>query len=274
MNTYILFVSPDCVIQLLRLFPDAKLDCDTILDSEVTHTKARTRKLRILESLSRYTEALQEVCALQLKFMQDNRESLRLGIPVTPPIPQSKVEDLMAKILPGVIDEQLAKIKERFGESDRPLPSNHTILQLLQSFTGYNNWMSAAARDGSLDSLTTKINALPEGKEGSAEKVELLLKRGRRHAYHRKFENCKVDVEEAYEILEKEDGVKDLLEGKDIHGKLLEWVGMCRHLGYDLDGAAKCYEACSDLEPTNVSFVVVPIKYHFLFFSTCCGLFN
>jgi hypothetical protein len=33
----------------------------------------------------------------------------------------------------------------------------------------------------------------------------------------------------------------------------LEWTGMCRHLRYDLDGAIKCYEACSEADPTNVS---------------------
>ena len=46
--------------------------------------------------------------------------------------------------------------------------------------------------------------------------------------------------------------MKDSLENRT-EARILEWVGMCRHLRYDLAGAIKCYEECSDLEPENVS---------------------
>ena len=181
--------------------------------------------------------------------MQDNRDKLRLGIPVSPPVSQSKIEELMGYILPDEIEKMLKTIKEKFGTSDRPLPACHTILQLLQSFTGYNAWMSQAAKDGSLDSLTVNLDAA----ENEVQKVEILLKRGRRYAYHRKFSECKDDFEAAYSILEEGgDNVRhNLQDGAE--ARILEWVGMCRHLRYDLDGAIKCYEKCSDLEPDNVS---------------------
>jgi hypothetical protein len=185
--------------------------------------------------------------------MQDNRDKLRLGIPVTPPIPQSKIEQLMTLIVPNEVKNTLQKIKSKYGENgvlDRPLPSCHTILQLLQSFSGYNAWMAQAAKDGSLDSLTTKLNSISDPKE----KVEILLQRGRRNAYHRKFDECKADFESAYALLEngKDDNIKASFES-DTYPRVLEWVGMCRHLRYDLDGALKCYDLCATIEPLNVS---------------------
>jgi len=258
--------------------PDLALhDCDSILELDVMHTKARTRKLRILESLHRYTEALIQVCALQLKFVQDNRDKLRMGIPVTPPVQQSKIEELMGHILPGEIETQLERIKGKFGldlgdgqggalledgSVKRSLPSQHTILQLLQSFTGYNAWMASAAGEGSLGLLTEKLDGLGDGDDEEekgmmmyVEKVELLLRRGRRFAYHRKFEECSKDFEAAHLILEEQEEVKDLLQG-DTYARVLEWVGTCRHLRYDLEGATTCYEACADLEPNNSEILV------------------
>ena len=69
--------------------------------------------------------------------------------------------------------------------------------------------MSQAAKDGSLDSLTVNLDAA----ENEVQKVEILLKRGRRYAYHRKFSECKDDFEAVYDILEAGgDDVKDSLE--------------------------------------------------------------
>lgn len=233
--------------------PDLTLfDCDGILEIDPSHAKARTRKLRILESLNRHNEALVEVCALQLKFMQDNRDKLRLGIPVTPPVPQSKIEELMGMILPGEIEKSLAQVQKKYGNADRPLPSCHTIIQLLQSFAGYNSWMAQAAKDGGLAALTDKLNAA----NSDVEKVEILLKRGRRNAYHRKFEDCKNDFETAYGMLQSGgDELRAMLDD-GIYARVLEWTGMCRHLRYDLEGAIKCYEACSDADPTNAEILV------------------
>jgi len=230
------------------------IDCDTILDMDSSHSKARTRKLRILESLHRYSDALVEVCALQLKFMQENREKLRLGIPVPPPVPQSKVEELVSLILPIELESEMKKMKERLDGDNaktKPLPSNHTIQQLLQSFSGYNAWMAAAARDGTIEILTKTLESC--SMDDHIARIEVLLKRGRRYAYQRKFDSCVQDFDTAYDILEI--GGESLTNSlpNDIRARVLEWVGMSKHLRYDLDGANKCYEICSNLEPTNVS---------------------
>ena len=54
-------------------------------------------------------------CALQLKCMQDNRVELRLGTPVSPPVPLSTIVELMGYIIPSEIDinRMLNSIKER-----------------------------------------------------------------------------------------------------------------------------------------------------------------
>jgi len=44
--------------------------------------------------------------------------------------------------------------------------------------------------------------------------------------------------------------------GSEEYARLLEWVGMCRHLRYDLKGSLECYERCCELEPENVSSIV------------------
>ena len=229
----------------------SNLDCDGILDIDPSHSKARTRKLRILEAQERHTDALVEVCAMQLKFMQENRDQLRMGIQVTPPVPQSKIEDLMGKIVPTEIEKQLKIIDERVKNNEsRPLPSAHTISQLLQSFTSYNSWMATAAREGNLDTLSSQLKSLKD--DELVQKAQILLKRGRRYAFHRKYEQMKDDFEAAYQLLQQNKNLKDLLE-TDTYARILEWVGMCRHLRFDMEGALKCYETCSDLEPTNVS---------------------
>ena len=64
-------------------FPELAIDdCNKILEVyDMAHTKARTRKLRMLEThFMNYYQALVEVCALQLLYMRQNRDSLRMGI--------------------------------------------------------------------------------------------------------------------------------------------------------------------------------------------------
>eukprot|EP00591_Stephanopyxis_turris_P002068 CAMPEP_0195523292 /NCGR_PEP_ID=MMETSP0794_2-20130614/22288_1 /TAXON_ID=515487 /ORGANISM="Stephanopyxis turris, Strain CCMP 815" /LENGTH=662 /DNA_ID=CAMNT_0040653259 /DNA_START=125 /DNA_END=2113 /DNA_ORIENTATION=- len=227
--------------------PDLALsDCDAILEKDVGHCKARTRKLRILEAEKRYTEALTEVCALQLKFMQDNRDKIRMGIPCKPPVSQEKIEELVTLILPKEVEETVKRNKTLHRE----LPSVYTILQLLQSFSGFNAWMAKAAKDENVSSLTTKLDALEDGDTG---KAELLFRRGRRYMYEQRFEDASKDFEGAYDITEKNESIKDDFEE---YPRLLEWVGMGRHLRYDLDRALECYEKCSDLEPTNTEILV------------------
>ena len=177
--------------------------------------------------------------------MRENRDKLRMGIPVQPPIPQDKIEQLLGHIIPEELEQALGKIKD----TPRGLPSNYTITQLLKSFTGYNAWMSQAARDESSPALSIKLEETKEG--DNLTKVSLLLKRGRRYMYEGRYDLATKDFDIAYEVVEKDEKLKDSFEE---YPRLLEWVGMCRHLRYDLAGAAACYEKCSDLEPLNVRF--------------------
>jgi len=214
-------------------------DCATILTEDVGHIKARTRRLRILETEAKWQDALVEMCALELKFMQDNREKLRMGIAVTPPVPHSKLEEILQKVIPIEVEKQMA-INNALDE-ERPLPSKHTILQLLQSFTGYNTWMAAAAKEGGVDKFTKELAKTKD----PAKRASLLYKRGRRYAYDRDFEASRKDFEEAMAL-----EVEELPD--DEFARLLEWSGMVRHWSYNLESATKCYERCSELDPLNV----------------------
>ena len=222
-------------------------DCNSILEKDLNHTKARTRKLRILEALKRWHDALVEVCAIQLLFMQQNRTNLRMGLPVPPPpVPQSKMEEILNEILPQEMQKYTAMLEEK---KSRPLPSQYTILQLLKSYTGYNSWMAQAAKDGSVEKLTSM---LPEAKDAksTASRASLLMKRGRRHVYDRNYDEAGRDFEEAFCLAEGNTEVQDAMED-DNYARLVEWTGMVRHWHYDLDSAMDCYQKCAELEPAN-----------------------
>lgn len=229
-------------------------DCVAILDRDINHTKARTRKLRLLETMKRGQEALVEVCALQLLYMKANRTSLQMGLPVPqPPVPQSKMEELLGLVLP----EELEKYSKRLKESKkRPLPSSYTILQLLKSYSGFNSWMAAAAKDGSVEKITSEMPAAEAtDTESTAKRATTLMKRGRRHVYDRNYELATNDFEEAYALVESDADVQIAMED-DSYARLLEWTGMVRHWHYQLDSSLACYEKCSDLEPTNADLLV------------------
>ena len=85
---------------------------------DVSHSFILVPSLLLLFNL--FEDALVEVCALQLQFMQENRDKIRMGMPLTPPVSQNKIEDLMGKILPGEIERFLAKVKEESAMKDRP----------------------------------------------------------------------------------------------------------------------------------------------------------
>jgi len=219
-------------------------DCDGILSLDVGHSKARTRKLRILESQNRYQEALVQICTLQLRFMHDNRDKIRLGIQVPPPISQEKINEVVGHILPAEVDSIFAK-NESLSKS---LPSTYTILQLLKSFNNYNTWMAQAARDGSSTLLTQKI-------EDAELKALWLLKRGIRYAYDLKFSDMSEDILSAFTLVEMDNKEKEGLAADD-YRTLLEWAGMCHHLKNDLEGAMECYKLSNELYPDNVSIMV------------------
>jgi import receptor subunit TOM70 len=236
-------------------------DCASILDKDADHSKARMRKLRLLdESLHRYRDALVEVCAIQLLFMRSHRTTLRMGLPVPPPpVPQSKMEDLLGKVLPGEVERHVQRLSEM---KSRPLPCDYTILQLLRSYIEYNRWMGQAARDGSVKAITALLGAggdLPTDSEGKAKRASVLLKRGRRHVYDRRYDRASSDFEEAYGLVASDEAAQEAMEGisdGDGYARLLEWTGMVRHWHYNLDSAYECYQKCSDLEPTNTNVLV------------------
>lgn len=259
-------------------FPDLALsDCDAVLNLDPGHSKARTRRLRILESQKRYTEALVEVCALQLKFMNDNRDKLRLGLPPTghPPVSQNKIEELVTLIQP----EEMKRAQEAMAAKDvekRALPSTYTITQLLKSFSGYNKWMGEAAKGGTVGKFSSQLEDLLEHvprkrlvafADNSATKATLLLHRGSRYAFERDYVKAVQDFDDAFALLEDKDGKDDAtheevkkevvnaMEKVD-YARLLEWAGMCKHLRYELKGALECYERCSELEPENTELLV------------------
>lgn len=255
--------------------PDlALLDCDVVLDLDPSHSKARTRRLRILESQKRHAEALVEVCALQLKYMHDNRPKLMLGLQPTdpPPVSQSKVEELVTLIQP----EEMKRAQEATADRDRPLPSKYTITQLLKSFAGYNKWMGKAASGGTIGKFTSQLEDLLDHvprknlvafADNMATKATLLYHRGRRHAFEKDFVKAVIDFDDAFALVEDKGGSDDAdhkevkeeivkaMEPED-YARLLEWAGLCRHLKFELKGALDCYERCSELEPENAELLV------------------
>eukprot|EP00526_Cylindrotheca_closterium_P005240 CAMPEP_0113627576 /NCGR_PEP_ID=MMETSP0017_2-20120614/14284_1 /TAXON_ID=2856 /ORGANISM="Cylindrotheca closterium" /LENGTH=626 /DNA_ID=CAMNT_0000537841 /DNA_START=43 /DNA_END=1923 /DNA_ORIENTATION=+ /assembly_acc=CAM_ASM_000147 len=232
-------------------------DCNKILEAyDMTHTKARTRKLRLLESSNMFYPALVEVCALQLLFMQKHRDTLRMGLPPStqPPVPQSKLEELITKILPEQMDSY-AKIAEE--KKKEMLPSDYTLLQLLKSYTGYNSWMAQAAKDGSVQQLEKELEGLPQSEEATAiaDRASKLMRTGRRHVYDGKYSDARETLLAAYKLVEGKTEVQKVMSGDD-YARLLEWTGMVMHWTYELEGASQCYQECSDLEPLNAEIVV------------------
>jgi hypothetical protein len=234
-------------------------DCVKILEVyDMTHVKARTRKLRILETFKDFYQGLVEVCALQLLYMQQNKDTLRMGLPpaTQPPVPQSKLEELLQKVLPEQLDELEKTIN---SVNKHSLPSDYTLTQLLKSYTGYNSWMAKAARDGSVDKLQKELDAIPveavPDPTTVADRASIMLKIGRRCVYDTKFAQARTTFLDAYELVKGKSEIQKVMKDDD-YVRLLEWVGMVKHWTYDLDGATKCYQECSDLEPINVSFTV------------------
>lgn len=263
--------------------PDLALsDCDIVLQHDPSHVKARSRRLRILESLNRHSEALVEVCALQLKYMAENRDKIRLGLPPSQPAPvsQGKIEELVVASLPEEMERvtRLQEEKRKKGDNSTvQLPSTYTIVQLLKSFSGYNKWMGEAAKGGMVDVFSLKLEELENNAEESAENIAkkclLLYQRGRRYAFEKKFDDAVSDFDGAYHLVcsagsstttttdEKKKEMIIKAMGTNEYCRLLEWEGMCRHLRYDLKGALECYQECSELEPENVRLYLLAVDF-------------
>jgi mitochondrial import receptor subunit TOM70 len=260
-------------------------DVTTILETygDVHHEKARTRALRLLEQLNRWYDALVQVCALQLLFMQTHRATLSMGLPlpshVKPPVPANKMEELVAHIVPT----EMAKYLEDNDDNDisnddtktkkkkrRSLPAAHTIQQLLKSYTDYNGWMALAARDGPPvpDGDIPSINDNGDGSSDTpeqrrAQRAVALLKRGRRLVYEKQYEAATVDFEAAYAAVENNTTAQACMSSADAttkytdsYARLLEWLGMVRHWHRELEQAADAYAKCSAMEPQNALILV------------------
>ena len=230
-------------------------DCNKILEVyDMKHTKARLRKLRVLENFEQFYPALVEVCALQLLYMQQNRDTLRMGIPPAnpPPVEQSKLEGLITKVLP----EQLESHVNANNANNETLPSDYTLIQLLKSYTGYNSWMAQAAKDGSVSKLKKDLEGLPDSSSDDpksvADRASLMMKIGRRYVYDGEYSLARQILLDAYALVENRREAQNQIMGDD-YARLLEWTGMVKHWTYDLKGASHCYQKCAELEPINVS---------------------
>jgi tetratricopeptide (TPR) repeat protein len=236
-------------------------DCNTILEEhDISHNKARLRKLRILETKYHdYYQALVECCALQLLYMQQNRDQLRLGLPASspPPIPQSKLEELVHKLVPEQLDEYFNKAQALQKINPR-LPADFTVSQLLKSYTGYNSWMAKAAKDGPISKLRKQLESMvKESKDETviADKASLLMKMGRRYVYDGTYVLARETILKAYDMVYDKPKVQAVMQDDDF-ARLLEWAGMVKHWTYDLEGATDCYQKCAQLEPNNVSLAI------------------
>jgi hypothetical protein len=250
-------------------FPELAVeDCNKILEVyDMSHSKARQRKLRILESKFKdYYQALVECCALQLLFMQQHRDQLRMGLPASspPPVAQSKLEELVQKIIPPMVDEYGTEALAK-QLSNPQLPSDYTLAQLLKSYSGYNAWMAKAARDGSVTTLKKLLAQLPTESASAdptviADLASLWMKIGRRHVFDGDYSFAREAILKAYAMVDKKSDVQAVMKDDD-YPRLLEWAGMVKHWAYELDESEACYRKCAELEPLNVSQSIVTLIF-------------
>jgi tetratricopeptide (TPR) repeat protein len=219
-------------------------DCNFILEMENQHGKARPRKLRILESQKKWHEALQEVCASQLLFMQENKAYMQNGLPMPPPpIPSTKLEEILLHVVDMEKDTYLKQMQFK-------MPGKFTITQLLKSYSSYNDW-SKAAQDG--PTVATLTNRLKDAKS-DCDKVPLLYRRALRYVLEREYEMATVDFELAFSMVTE---MPDLIKSSGIdYVDLLEWVGMVRHWHFKLDLALECLQQAARTDPNRAGLLV------------------
>ena len=236
-------------------------DCNKILEVyDLTHVKARQRKLRILENKFKdYYQALVECCALQLQYMQQHKDQLRLGLPPSapPPVQQEKLEELVQKIVPEQLEEYDQKIIQKIKENPQ-LPSDYTISQLLKSYTGYSSWTAEASSGKPASEMEKEVEDLlckpMEDAAAIADVASLWMKIGRRHVLDGNYSMAREAILKGYGLVEDDVKVQSVMKDDD-YARLLEWTGMVKHWAYELDAAIKCYKKCADLEPLNVGII-------------------
>ena len=250
-------------------------DCNKILEVyDLTHMKARQRKLRILENkLGDYYEALVQCCALQLQYMQQHKDQLRLGLPPSapPPVQQEKLEELVHKLTPEQLEEYDKKIIQKI-KSDLQLPSDYTLSQLLKSYTGYADWMAKAKSDGEASELQTQAEDLQSKSNTEddlstiADVASLWMKVGRRHIFDGEYALARTAILKGFDLVKDDETVQSVMKDDD-YARMLEWAGMVKHWAYELKDAIACYQKCSQLEPINVRHLQNRSAYscHFFF---------
>lgn len=237
-------------------------DCNKILEVyDITHTKARQRKCRILENkMHDYYQALVECCALQLQYMQQHRDQLRMGLPPSapPPVQQEKLEELVQKLIPEQLEEYDKKIIQRIKENPM-LPADYTLSSLLKSYTGFNAWMAKAAKDGSVSEMIKKVEEQGPKAGGdaaaTADVASLWMRIGRRHIFDGNYALAREAILKGYALVENDEKIQVVMKD-DGYARLLEWTGMVKHWAYELDGAVSCYRKCAELEPINAEIMV------------------
>jgi len=237
-------------------------DCNKILEVyDLTHQKARQRKLRILENkLGDYYEALVQCCALQLQYMQQHKDQLRLGLPPSapPPVQQEKLEELVQKLIPEQLEKYDEMIIKKIKENPQ-LPSDYTLSQLLKSYTGYADWMAKAKSDGDAAGLQKQAEELQsqsmEDPSAIADVASLWMKVGRRHIFDGNYATAREAILKGFDLVKDDETVQTVMKDDD-YARLLEWAGMVKHWAYELKDAITCYQKCSKLEPINAEVMV------------------
>lgn len=237
-------------------------DCNKILEVyDLGHMKARQRKLRILETkILDYYQALVECCALQLQYMHKHKDQLKLGLPPSspPPVQQDKLEMLVQKLVPEQLEEYDKRIIQKIKKNPM-LPSDYTLSQLLISYTGYNEWMAKAAKDGMASEMEKKVENLQSQSMADAASIadiaSLWMKIGRRYIFDGKYASAREAILKGYALVENDPTIQAVMKDDD-YARLLEWAGMVKHWAYELNEAIQCYKKCSELEPINAEVMV------------------
>jgi len=83
--------------------------------------------------------------------------------------------------------------------------------------------------------------------------ADLLFKRGRAHASSVDLASAMGDFEAAAEVI---GGDSQVMEQTTHYLDLVEWIGVCKHLSWDLNGARDYYNECLAAEGDNVEVLV------------------
>jgi len=202
--------------------------------------------------------ALSELTALSLDHLHKNAKKIMSGEYIgSGPVDEKKNEDLVKAC--KLIEIDNAKVmktkwdKEQGDSIAARLPSKHSILQYFQGFVSFPVWTEESKEDGTVEEITAKIDALGSGKAKAAMLADLLFKRGRRHACEIDLVSATGDFEKAAETI---GGDKEVMQQTTHYLDLVEWLGVCKHLSWDMNQASAFYSECLGAEPDNIEVIV------------------